>query len=272
MTGRGLDIDQGTARAVGFIRQVGSGVAATTGRQREEARIENMGQATRFQVRASMRRFPLFGELDTAQLDFLCEGARFLETTRGDILCDSRTAPGGFYGVLDGRLKLALLSRCGREHVFDILMPGMSFGEYTIRTGAPCPLYVEALVRSELLHLNRDHLLSAIERWPELSRSLVGTLTDDLHRLLSNLASCCLRSATQRVAHYLLSHVEMARKLGSCGTVTLPACKAIVACSLDLTPETFSRELHHFEKDGLLMVNRRTIQIFDTDKLEEFAF
>ena len=67
-----------------------------------------MGQAARFQVRASMRRFPLFGELDTAQLDFLCEGARFLETTRGDILCDSRTAPdvvsAGLVGTLRRRL------------------------------------------------------------------------------------------------------------------------------------------------------------------------
>jgi len=214
----------------------------------------------------------LFRELDNAQLDFLSEGARFVDVTRGDVLCDSRTDAAGFYGVLDGRLKLALLSRCGREHVFDILLPGRSFGEYTMHNSAPCPLYVEALIKSELLCLNREHMLSAMQRWPALSRSLVGALTDDLHRLLNNLATCCLQSATQRVAHYLLSQVETASTGNSCSTVTLPVCKAIVACSLDLTPETFSRELHQFEKDGLLVVNRRTIEIFNISRLQQFAF
>ncbi len=223
-------------------------------------------------VRASIRRFPLFEELDSAQLDFLSEGARFVDVTRGDILCDSRSEAAGFYGVLDGKLKLALLSHCGREHVFDILVPGRSFGEYTMQTRAPCPLYVEALVRSEVLWLNREQMLSAIELWPELNRSLVGTLTDDLHRLLNNLAICCLQSASQRVAHYLITHLEKASRLNTRGTVTLPVCKAIVACSLDLSPETFSRELHQFEKDGLLMVHKRTIQILDTGKLQRFAF
>ncbi len=231
-----------------------------------------MGDADHTRARASIRRFPLFAGLDNTQLDFLSEGARFVGATRGDILCDGHTEPAGFYGLLEGRLKLALLSRCGREHVFDILLPGMSFGEYTIRTDTPCPIYLEALLRSEVLWLNRDQMLSAMERWPELSLSLVGTLTNDLHRLLSNLATCCLQSATQRVAHYLLSHAETASTRNTCGTVNLPACKAIVACSLDLTPETFSRELHQFEKDGLLLVNKRSIQIFDTSKLQRVAF
>jgi CRP-like cAMP-binding protein len=231
-----------------------------------------MGQPDQTRVRASIRQFPLFVKLDKGQLDVLAAGARFLEVTRGDILWDSRTVSAGFYGVLDGRLKLALLSRCGREHVFDILLPGRSFGEYTIQSSAPCPLYVEALKKSEVLCLNRNQLLSAVERWPELNRSLVGALTDDLHRLLNNLATCCLQSATQRVVQYLLSQAERTNTANSYGTVTLPVCKAIVACSLDLSAETFSRELHRFEKDGLVAVNRRTIQIFDIGRLQQFAF
>jgi CRP-like cAMP-binding protein len=222
-------------------------------------------------ARASIRRFPLFAALNDAQLDFLGEGTRLMCPTRGDILCDGGTEPAGFYGVLDGKLKIALLSRRGREHVFDILLPGMSFGEYSIRTGAPCALYAEALIRSEILYLNREQILLAMQRWPELSLSLLGALTDSLHRLLNNLAVCCLQSASQRVAHYLASHAEPADTRHSCGSVTLPACKAVVACSLDLSPETFSRELHQLEKEGLLLVNRRDIHIFDIDRLQRLA-
>lgn len=231
-----------------------------------------MIEAAPSRLNASIRQFPLFHGLDKTQIDHLSDGASFLDAKRGDILCDSHTPTTGFYGVLDGKLKLALLSRCGREHVLDILQPGMSFWEYTFQTAAPCPLYLEVLKKSEVLCLSRESMLSAIEHWPELRLNLVGTLTDKLHRLLNNLATCCLQSATQRVAHYLLSLADTADKLSSCNTVTLPACKATVACSLDLSPETFSRELHQLEKDGLLLINRRNIQIFDRTRLQQVAF
>jgi CRP-like cAMP-binding protein len=230
-----------------------------------------MTGADRVRLRASIRRFPLFGGLDNRQLNFLSEGTRLMCAARGEILCDGQADPVGFYGVLDGRMKLALLSPGGREHVFDILQPGMSFGEYSIQTGAPCPLYAEALMRTDLLFLSRDQMLSAMQRWPEVGLSLVNALSDRMHRLLNNLATCCLQSATQRVANYLLSEVEVIGGLHSFGTVTLPACKAIVACSLDLTPETFSRELHQLERCGVLLVNRRSIHIFDPGRLRQLA-
>ncbi|MGD2075651.1 MAG: Crp/Fnr family transcriptional regulator [Gammaproteobacteria bacterium] len=230
-----------------------------------------MTEADQARARASIRRFPLFAALDNAQLDFLSDGTRILRAARGDILCDGQAAPAGFYGVLDGRLKLALLSPGGREHVFDILQPGMSFGEYSIQKGAPCPLYAEALMRTELLFLGRDQMLSAMERWPQLGLSLVNTLSDRMHRLLNNLATCCLQSASERVASYLLSEIKVNGDRHAVGTVTLPACKAIVACSLDLSPETFSRELHQLERDGVLLVNRRSIHIFDLDRLRRLA-
>jgi CRP-like cAMP-binding protein len=148
----------------------------------------------------------------------------------------------------------------------------MSFGEYTLRARTPCPLYAEALIRSQLLCVTRDALLLAMERWQLLSLNMVDTLTEQLHRLLHNLETCCLQSAAQRVAHYLLCHVQMTARLTTAGTVTLPASKAIVACSLDLTPETFSRELHQLEKVGLLAVDRRHIQIYDIGRLKQVAF
>jgi CRP-like cAMP-binding protein len=267
-----LDLDQGCFAATGLFEYVRAQSNPLKSPFKKTRGTRSMEGAEQTRMRASIRQFPLFGELDNSQLDFLAAGARLEDLTRGDILCDSRAESAGLYGLLEGRLKLALLSRGGREHVFDILLPGRCFGEYTMHSGAPCPLYAEALIRSEVLYLNRDHVQSALRRWPELSRNLVDALTDDLHRLLDNLATCCLQSATQRVAHYLLSEVETANRLNRRGTVRLPVCKAIVACSLDLSAETFSRELHQFEKDGLLAVNRRTIQIFDIKKLQQLAF
>jgi len=59
------------------------------GNPARKTRHEEMGETYRARLRASIRRFPLFGALDDTQLDMLSEGARFVVATRGDILCDS---------------------------------------------------------------------------------------------------------------------------------------------------------------------------------------
>jgi CRP-like cAMP-binding protein len=53
------------------------------------------------------------------------------------------------------------------------------------------------------------------------------------------------------------------------GQVTLPACKAVVASSLHLSAETFSRELHRLAAEGLVTIDRRTIHLHDISALEQ---
>ncbi len=48
---------------------------------------------------------------------------------------------------------------------------------------------------------------------------------------------------------------------GASAEVRLPAGKAIIASSLNLTPETFSRELHQLAGRGLIDVKKKTIRV-----------
>jgi CRP-like cAMP-binding protein len=51
--------------------------------------------------------------------------------------------------------------------------------------------------------------------------------------------------------------------------VVLPASKALVASTLNLTAETFSRELHELARRDLVQVDRRTLRIPSLRRLRE---
>jgi CRP-like cAMP-binding protein len=42
-------------------------------------------------------------------------------------------------------------------------------------------------------------------------------------------------------------------------------------CELHLTPETFSRILHHLAEEGLITVSRKKIDIHDVEQLRQFS-
>ena len=102
-------------------------------------------------------------------------------------------------------------------------------------------------------------------------KSLIGLVlfflstTGGMAQLITDLETCCLQSALQRTINYLLRgaeagpppHVE----------VHLPAPKAVVASTLNISAETFSRELHRLKDQGLIEINRRTIYLRDRDGL-----
>ncbi len=56
-----------------------------------------------------------------------------------------------------------------------------------------------------------------------------------------------------------------------CAEVVLPAGKAVVASRLNLTPETFSRELRNLSRDGVISVERCTVLVHDTANLRAAA-
>ena len=86
-------------------------------------------------------------------------------------------------------------------------------------------------------------------------------------RLLEDLEGCCLLSAGERVERYLIRNVRRCERFVNKGQVQLPACKSLVASSLNLSAETFSRELHRLAAERLVTIDRRTIHVHDIEAL-----
>lgn len=198
---------------------------------------------------------------------FIAGGCHLRTASKGRVVCEKGSVLDGFFFIIRGRIKLAVLSADGSERVIDILMPGRSFGESAALLQQPCPTHAEALGDSRLLFVECERVQQALVRWPEVAFAVLGGVARRVYELTRILEECCLHSASQRVASFLLRDASRDEIRAGPAAVELPAAKVVVASSLNLTAETFSRELHDLAREGIVEVERRTVRILSVDRL-----
>lgn len=202
---------------------------------------------------------PLFGEVARDGLAFIAGGCHARTVPKGRVLCEKGGVQDGFFAVVSGRVKIAVLSEDGAERVVEIAVPGCTFGEAAALLGEPWRVYAQALADSRVLHVGIERVREATLRWPDVALAVLGGLSRQVQDLTGDVEACCLMSASRRVAGFLLREATSGED--AAGEVVLPAPKAVVASSLNLTAETFSRELHNLARDGVVDVERRTIRV-----------
>lgn len=208
-----------------------------------------------------LRETPLFRDLGEDALRHLAGGCNRRTAARGRMVCEAGAALDGLFVLIDGRVKLAILSAEGAERVIDIVLPGGVFGESAPFLDEPSPVYAEALCDCSVLSVSPERLREAAALWPAVALALLGNMARTVRALTRDLESCCLLNAGQRVARFLLNQATCDQGATDAAEVSLPAAKVVVASSLNLTPETFSRELHVLARDGLIEVGHRTIRV-----------
>ncbi|AYH42018.1 Crp/Fnr family transcriptional regulator [Azoarcus sp. DN11] len=224
----------------------------------------NMIQAQTVQTLALLEPFDC---LDPATLGRLAHGVRSVRASRGEMILHRGTEPGGMYLVLEGEVKLFLISSAGAEKVVRLAGPGDTFCEENIFSGTRQTLAAQATRSSIVLHLQRNALQAAMAAQPQFAMALMARLSERMQELVEGMEQCTQRSSTQRVAHYLVQHAD-----GDDGEVHLPCDKQTIASQLNLTPETFSRVLNRLRRDGFIVPRgRRAITLTNRLQLERIA-
>ena len=216
-----------------------------------------------------LRNLPLLRELDRCGLEAI--GAATIEqrVTVGTVLFRRGDPCDGVHVIVIGRVKLALLAPERAEKVVEILGPGQSFGEPVMFIGGPHRLHAEALADSLLLLIHKAAILEAIERNPAFARRMLNELSLRLYRLVADIESYTLKSATERVTGYLLAALPDDASPGRAADVVLAASKSVLASRLNITREHFSRILHELSQAGLIRVSGRNIRILDPAGLRD---
>ena len=211
---------------------------------------------------------PMFRGLSPENLSRIAAGTTLVHAERGEILFQRGDPCTGFHYVAYGQVKLAIGTPAGAEKVIEILGPGRTFGEAVMFTANIYPVGATALADTLLVHVRSQALFAEIERDPQLARRLLAALSVRLHMMVRDVEAMTLHSASQRVIGYL---ARLEDEGGEQGAATLPAQKSLVASSLNLTPEYFSRILHDLAADGLVRVDGRRIEILDPEGLRAYG-
>ena len=214
-----------------------------------------------------LSEFYMFSELQLAQIEQLANGTRLLDISRGSTLFNRGDRAHGFYLLLEGQVKLGVISPQGDEKVIGLIQPGQSFGEAVLFLERSFPIYAQAIVDSKVLLITRDTIFDILDNDVTVVRRMLAGISARNRQLVNDIESISLQNSTQRLIGYLL---QMSADSPNPGRLLLPASKLTIASMLNITPETLSRVMLRLNSAGLIEVNGKEIVITNVDGLRNF--
>ena len=214
-----------------------------------------------------LQGLPLFSALSENELQVVAAGTVQRHASAGERLFNRGEACNSFHLLIQGTVKLVMSSPEGAERVIDIVRPGQSFGEACMFLGKPYMVTAEVVEDALLLRIAKRAVMDEIDHNPSFAKRMLGGMSHRLHQLVGDVEALTLRSATQRVANYLLRCAD--EESGS--EFVLNLSKGLIAARLNITREHFSRVLHGLVDEGLVAVNGKAIRLLDRDGLANHA-
>lgn len=170
--------------------------------------------------------------------------------------------------VRAGSVKTYVVDRDGREHVLGFHLPGEVIGLDAI-DGQQFPCNAVALDTVMLCRFSFPRIAQLATRMPGLQQQLFRLLSRDIGRAALLAGDW---TADQRLAAFLMT---LSRRLAARGfsanRFQLTMARTDIANYLRLAPETVSRVLRRFQQDGLVLVERRDVELVGLKQLEELA-
>ncbi len=218
-------------------------------------------------VAGQLAGIPLFSGLSKEQVAALARIGVRRACKKGEQLFAEGDEGSGFYVVLTGRVKISKVSPEGKEQILHMVGPGEPFGEVPVFAGQGFPADAAAAAQSTVLFFPRVAFVGLIKRDPTLALNMLAQLSRRLRQFAGLVEDLSLKEVPGRLAKYLLYLVDRDGQ----GAVELDISKGQIASLLGTIPETLSRILARFDREGLIRSKGKQIRIVDREGLERIA-
>ncbi len=207
------------------------------------------------QYRIFLRSLPMFAALDDADFDELMSFAQIRDYEKDKLLYLKDEPAARLYVILEGWVKAYNGLESGEEAILQMLGSGETLLETAVFLNVPTPVSAQVVERALLLSIPAPVIRQRIQSSPQLAVNMLNTVSLRSQRLVQQLELSRLKSAHERVGWFLL-RLALNQKPKD-GIIFLPYEKSIIASYLDMRPETFSRTLQKFKKDGFEVASDR---------------
>ncbi len=190
---------------------------------------------------------------------------------RGASLYHAGDAFGSLYAVHSGAFKTVGVSRQGDEKITGFHLPGELLGLEAI-SGGRHGYNAVALEDSEVCAIPFAQLEQMAMAMPALQHQLLRLVSGDISRDQGLMLLLGSMTAEQRLAAFLLSLSRRHQRLGfSASRFVLRMTREEIGNYLGLTLETVSRLFSRFQREGLIGVQQRDIEIREVQRLREMV-
>lgn len=207
-------------------------------------------------------KFPLLDSMADAEVEALIRSlpqktysdeALIFET--GDESCD-------VYLILQGGTKSFVYAENGKAAYFRMRQAGDIFGYYSALTGGLRTANMMAVGETKLAVMRKEMFLDLVTYHPELSRKMMTLLAGLLREETQRISGMVTMTAKQQVCNIL----RIMRDSQNALIVHTPS-RDEMASFAGITRETLSRILNELKTEGVITIDKATIQILDEQAL-----
>ena len=210
---------------------------------------------------------PLFGGLSVETISAIVSNCPPRDYPKKSLLFQEGDKADHFYLVIKGLVKLFRCSLDGHEAVIGVFSEGQTFAECAMFMGACFPVSAEVVSNARLLRVEGPTMRRVVQDDPGIAFSMLASASRHLKTLVDQIEQMKVHTGPERVAEFLLG-------LSSSSTgvvnVNLPFEKSLIANTLGMKPESFSRALAKLRQVGVI-TDGDHVMISDVGALTRYA-
>lgn len=167
-----------------------------------------------------------------------------------------------FHVILSGRLQVVRINEeTGRIVTLFLLAPGDAFDMLQLLTGTPCEGTFVARDDLDLLTLPVDEMRQWISAHPEINRSFLPYLGQQIRNLTHLAGDLALHDTETRLAHLIMRHVDNEAADSHHLKLINDLSHEVLAEMIGSVRAVVNRQLQHWRKQGIVSLDHGHIHI-----------
>ncbi|CAB1213759.1 Crp/Fnr family transcriptional regulator [Acinetobacter bouvetii] len=177
----------------------------------------------------------------------------------------------GIYAVLDGAVRLGYIDIEGKESVAAIVEPIMWFGEISLVDAQPRSHDAVATQKSLILHIPSAAIQNLLQQHPVFWYHIAQLTSQKLRFAFLELISIQTQSISQRLAQRLMFILNGYGNHLMIDNNVIHLSQEQLAQMLTCSRQTVNQELQALEKQNILRLSFKKIEILDVPELHRIA-
>lgn len=212
-----------------------------------------------------LRKSILFKDVPRASLKDLLKLSSPKQWSIKKSILDTHKTLYSFYIIISGRIKVYNFdSNNNRQLTLFILSSKDVFDVCTLINGCSHNVYYETLEKSEVLEIPIYNMKKWMDKNPLITKTFFKYLINKMQYLEESVIDACLESTPTRLAKLLIKNINVDNnKIEHISDLPHKELAQLIGT----TRAVVNRHLQEFKKEGILIIDRRYIEVINIPKL-----
>lgn len=214
------------------------------------------------------QKTPLFKHLSKEELEIVNRDRYSVKFHEGEVILKQGTAAKTIISVIDGFARKYMEGFNGRKLILDFVKPWQLVGAPGVHNKGKYNFSVVAIQETLVCFLDAGNFTEIIGKNGEFAKEYVSLCSENYGRSLERMVSLSQKQMHGRIADaliYLSEEIYESNKIGA------DISRQDIADYTSMSKDSAIRILKEFERDKVILLEGKTIEVIDDDRLQSVS-